>query len=64
MFADGISWLGTMSYFFSVEDLASRFESVGFQTIKNDYIYRETTNRRLEMNVDRIFVQAKFQKPL
>ncbi|KAJ8651487.1 hypothetical protein O0I10_012952 [Lichtheimia ornata] len=55
---------GTMSYFFSVEDLASRFESAGFKTLKNDYIYRETTNRRLEMNVDRIFVQAKFQKPL
>ncbi|KAI8370458.1 S-adenosyl-L-methionine-dependent methyltransferase [Radiomyces spectabilis] len=54
---------GTMSYFFSVEDLQQRFEAEGFQTLKNEYIYRETTNRRLELNVDRIFVQAKFQKP-
>lgn len=53
-----------MSYFFSTEDLQSRFEAEGFKTISNDYIYRETTNRRLEMHVDRIFVQAKFQKPL
>ena len=55
---------GTMSYFFSVEDLSSRFEGEGFKTIKNEYIYRETNNRRLELSVDRIFVQAKFQKPL
>ncbi|KAI8139091.1 S-adenosyl-L-methionine-dependent methyltransferase [Fennellomyces sp. T-0311] len=55
---------GTMSYFFSVDDLAARFEAEGFKTIVNEYIYRETTNRRLELNVDRIFVQAKFQKPL
>ncbi|KAI9490595.1 methyltransferase like 6 [Zychaea mexicana] len=55
---------GTLSYFFSEEDLASRFEAEGFKTVVNGYIYRETTNRRLELNVDRIFVQAKFQKPL
>ncbi|KAI9315258.1 methyltransferase-like protein 6 [Dichotomocladium elegans] len=54
---------GTMSYFFSVEDLATRFEAAGFKTIRNEYVYRETSNRRLELNVDRIFVQAKFQKP-
>ncbi|KAI8098953.1 S-adenosyl-L-methionine-dependent methyltransferase [Halteromyces radiatus] len=54
---------GTLSYFFSLEDLQSRFEAEGFKTIKNEYVYRETTNRKLEMTVDRIFVQAKFQKP-
>ncbi|KAL1935201.1 hypothetical protein VTP01DRAFT_4341 [Rhizomucor pusillus] len=54
---------GTMSYFFSVEDLQTRFEKEGFRTLVNDYVYRETTNRRLEMKLDRIFVQAKFQKP-
>lgn len=52
-----------MSYFFSVEDLQTRFEKEGFRTLVNDYVYRETTNRRLEMKLDRIFVQAKFQKP-
>ncbi|CAO3593211.1 unnamed protein product [Absidia cylindrospora] len=54
---------GTMSYFFSLDDLQSRFEAEGFKTLKNEYVYRETTNRRMEMTVDRIFVQAKFQKP-
>jgi methyltransferase-like protein 6 len=46
-----------------MEDLQSRFEAEGFKTVKNEYVYRETTNRRMEMTVDRIFVQAKFQKP-
>ncbi|KAI8577399.1 hypothetical protein K450DRAFT_252256 [Umbelopsis ramanniana AG] len=54
---------GTMSYFFSLEDVQSRFEAEGFQTISNEYIYRETTNRKLEMNADRIFTQCKFVKP-
>jgi methyltransferase-like protein 6 len=55
---------GTMSYFFSADDLQARFEKEGFKTNRNGYVYRETTNRRLEMNVDRIFVQAKFEKSL
>ncbi|KAI8080144.1 methyltransferase-like protein 6-like protein [Gilbertella persicaria] len=54
---------GTMSYFFSLEDLKSRFEQEGFNTKECEYIYRETTNRSMEMRIDRIFAQAKFQKP-
>ncbi|KAG0174097.1 Methyltransferase-like protein 6 [Apophysomyces sp. BC1034] len=54
---------GTLSYFFSLEDLQSRFEAEGFKTIRNEYIYRETNNRRLDLSIDRIFAQAKFQKP-
>ncbi|KAI9269872.1 S-adenosyl-L-methionine-dependent methyltransferase [Sporodiniella umbellata] len=53
---------GTMSYFFSTEDLKSRFEAVGFSTIECNYVYRETTNRQKEMRIDRIFAQAKFEK--
>jgi methyltransferase-like protein 6 len=53
---------GTMSYFFSKEDLQHRFESEGFKTVSCEYVYRETVNRGLEMRIDRIFAQAKFQK--
>ncbi|EIE80108.1 hypothetical protein G6F46_012207 [Rhizopus delemar] len=53
---------GTMSYFFSTEDLKSRFEAVGFSTIECQYVYRETTNRQKELRIDRIFAQAKFEK--
>ncbi|CAO3684734.1 unnamed protein product [Rhizopus stolonifer] len=54
---------GTMSYFFSIDDLTTRFEAVGFNTIDCQYIYRETTNRQKELRIDRIFAQAKFEKP-
>lgn len=54
---------GTMSYFFSMEDVQQRFEAEGFKTIVNEYIYRETTNRKLELAADRIFTQCKFVKP-
>ncbi|KAI9472215.1 MAG: S-adenosyl-L-methionine-dependent methyltransferase [Benjaminiella poitrasii] len=53
---------GTMSYFFSREDLMSRFEAEGFNTVDCQYVYRETINRSMEKRIDRIFVQAKFQK--
>lgn len=53
---------GTMSYFFSTEDVKSRFEAAGFSTVNCQYIYRETTNRQKEMRIDRIFTQAKFEK--
>ncbi|KAG2208269.1 methyltransferase-like protein 6-like protein [Mucor mucedo] len=55
---------GTMSYFFSKEELQARFEAEGFKTKECLYVYRETTNRSLEMRIDRIFVQGKFEKPL
>lgn len=51
-----------MSYFFSVDDLSTRFEKAGFTTLEANYIYRETTNRKMEMCIDRVFVQAKFAK--
>jgi len=51
-----------MSYFFSVDDLCTRFENAGFTTLEANYIYRETTNRRMGMCIDRVFVQAKFAK--
>ncbi|RUS26050.1 S-adenosyl-L-methionine-dependent methyltransferase, partial [Jimgerdemannia flammicorona] len=53
---------GTMSYFFSVNDLRARFEGAGFTTLEADYVYRETTNRKIEMCIDRVFTQAKFAK--
>ncbi|KAI8333496.1 S-adenosyl-L-methionine-dependent methyltransferase [Choanephora cucurbitarum] len=54
---------GTLSYFFSTDDLKARFEQEGFVVDQLEYIYRETTNRSMEMRIDRIFAQAKFQKP-
>ncbi|KAK7886964.1 hypothetical protein WMY93_026585 [Mugilogobius chulae] len=37
---------GTRSFFFSKEFLAELFESAGFQSITNDYVLRETVNKK------------------
>ncbi|XP_008322015.1 tRNA N(3)-cytidine methyltransferase METTL6 [Cynoglossus semilaevis] len=54
---------GTRSYFFSKEFLAEIFEDQGFQTITNDYVLRETVNKKEGLCVPRVFLQSKFTKP-
>lgn len=54
---------GTRSYYFSIEQVACLFESVGFQTLDCSYVQRRTINSKENIDVPRIFVQAKFKKP-
>ncbi|KAF9352229.1 Methyltransferase-like protein 6 [Mortierella sp. AD094] len=53
---------GTMSHFFSAEQIKDLFEKEGFSTVECDYVHRETINRAMEMSIDRRFLQAKFIK--
>lgn len=53
---------GTRSYFFSKEFLAGLFESAGFQSIANDYVLRQTVNKKEGLCVPRVFLQSKFIK--
>eukprot|EP00117_Sycon_ciliatum_P035452 scpid39488/ scgid3731/ Methyltransferase-like protein 6 len=55
---------GTRAYYFSLEKLASLFICAGFEVVSNEYVYRETVNRKEGLCVPRIFVQAKFMRPL
>lgn len=54
---------GTRSYFFSKEFLAELFEEAGFQSVTNDYVLRETVNKKEGLCVPRVFLQSKFTKP-
>ncbi|XP_041844177.1 tRNA N(3)-methylcytidine methyltransferase METTL6 [Melanotaenia boesemani] len=54
---------GTRSYFFSKEFLAKLFEDAGFQSVANDYVLRETVNKKEGLCVPRVFLQSKFIKP-
>uniref|UniRef100_A0A1B6MLP3 tRNA N(3)-methylcytidine methyltransferase n=2 Tax=Graphocephala atropunctata TaxID=36148 RepID=A0A1B6MLP3_9HEMI len=54
---------GTRSYFFAVDFLGKLFQNAGFVIITNSYINRRTVNVKEGIDVPRIFVQAKFQKP-
>ncbi|KAF9107555.1 Methyltransferase-like protein 6 [Mortierella sp. AM989] len=53
---------GTMSHFFSAEQIQGLFEKEGYTTVECDYVHRETINRAMEMSIDRRFLQAKFIK--
>lgn len=54
---------GTRSYYFSTEEVQNIFESKGFETVTSSYIQRRTVNMKENIDVPRIFVQAKFRKP-
>ncbi|KAM3873518.1 tRNA N(3)-cytidine methyltransferase METTL6 [Diretmus argenteus] len=53
---------GTRSFFFSKELLAELFEGAGFQSSTNDYVLRETVNKKEGLCVPRVFLQSKFTK--
>ncbi|KAL2084696.1 hypothetical protein ACEWY4_020214 [Coilia grayii] len=55
---------GTRSYFFSKEMLARLFQDTGFESVVNEYVLRETVNKKEGLCVPRVFLQSKFRRPL
>ncbi|XP_019392151.1 PREDICTED: methyltransferase-like protein 6 isoform X1 [Crocodylus porosus] len=55
---------GTRSYFFTHEFLSQLFMAEGYEQVVNEYVLRETVNRKEGLCVPRIFLQSKFRKPL
>ncbi|XP_002738440.1 tRNA N(3)-cytidine methyltransferase METTL6-like [Saccoglossus kowalevskii] len=53
---------GTRAYYFSQEILGQLFTEAGFEIVSNEYISRETVNKKQGLSVPRVFVQAKFVK--
>ena len=42
--------------------MAELVASVGFQIESNEYVIRETTNKKEEITVPRVFLQGKYKK--
>ncbi|XP_077430693.1 tRNA N(3)-cytidine methyltransferase METTL6 [Vanacampus margaritifer] len=53
---------GTRSYFFSKDFLAALFSEAGFRCVANEYVQRETVNKKEGLCVPRVFLQSKFIK--
>ncbi|VDM67964.1 unnamed protein product [Strongylus vulgaris] len=53
---------GTRSYYFRIEELEELFKSAGFVCLRKEYLHRQTINHQKQLNVPRIFVQARFVK--
>ena len=54
---------GTLSYFFTLEELRSKFEAEGFETVETDYVCVELYNRKKDFEMKRVFAHAVFRKP-
>lgn len=54
---------GTRSYYFAEQEVGDLFREAGFEVVVNSYIHRRTINPKENIDVPRIFVQAKFRKP-
>lgn len=53
---------GTRSYFFTDEFLARLFTDSGYEEVVNEYVFRETVNKKEGLCVPRVFLQSKFRK--
>ncbi|KAJ3035135.1 Methyltransferase-like protein 6 [Rhizophlyctis rosea] len=53
---------GTFAYYFSTEQLSQLFVEAGFEVLENEYVCKEVVNRKRELSMQRIFVQARFRK--
>ncbi|OCT75929.1 tRNA N(3)-methylcytidine methyltransferase METTL6 isoform X1 [Xenopus laevis] len=54
---------GTRSYFFTKDNLRCLFKKTGFEEVSNEYVFRETVNKKEGLCVPRVFIQSKFCKP-
>nr|CAH7768746.1 unnamed protein product [Callosobruchus chinensis] len=54
---------GTRVYYFSVDYLKQLLIDAGFEIVVNCYVHRRTVNKKENIDVPRIFIQAKAKKP-
>lgn len=55
---------GTRSYFFCLNTVRSLFLGAGFIELELDYCCVKSVNRRKGKSMQRVWVHAKFQKPV
>lgn len=54
----------TRTYFFSLDEVKTIFETAGFEILQNNFIARKTINKKENLNVQRWFLQGKYRKPM
>ena len=52
----------TRCYYFEVEALRELFVEAGFEAKECRYVQRQTVNKKEDVSVPRVFVQAQFVK--
>lgn len=54
---------GTLSYFFSVQDLSARAKAAGFEVVECDYVCVTNRNAKKGLVLKRVFVHGVFRRP-
>ena len=64
MISPPTSYLLRLAHFLLLfaEQLAKLFTEAGFEVLDNEYVCKEVVNRKRELNMQRIFVQARLRK--
>lgn len=52
---------GTLSYFFTEEELVQLFDECGFKKIECKTVFRRTVNVKEDIDTERRFIQGKWQ---
>jgi len=52
----------TRAYYFTLEEVAELFESVGFEVIENRYCHRVIENRKEQKRMYRVWIQSRLRK--
>lgn len=55
---------GTRAYYFTLEVLENLAKKCHFEIVSNEYVLRETVNKKEDLCVPRVFVQSKLKKIL
>lgn len=55
---------GVMVFFFSKEQTKEIFTTAGFEVLELKYATVRCQNRKTKQNMDRVFINATFRKPL
>lgn len=53
---------GTRVYYFTTEEIKALFEKHGFEVLENAYHYRLVENKKQDLKMNRVWLQAKFRK--
>eukprot|EP01100_Stratorugosa_tubuloviscum_P002057 TRINITY_DN146_c0_g1_i7.p1 TRINITY_DN146_c0_g1~~TRINITY_DN146_c0_g1_i7.p1 ORF type:complete len:126 (-),score=50.90 TRINITY_DN146_c0_g1_i7:184-561(-) len=55
---------GTLAYYFSLDEIRTFANTVGFEIVQLEQVCKQVENKKLEIIMQRKFIQAKLRKPI
>jgi len=58
-----VRWDSTLSYFFDKAELRGLFQEANLVELETKYVRKTVVNHKEQLRMERIWIQARFQKP-